>query len=511
MLAASYVGVPTLLLLHILVWGVGLSMLSSLDAAYYRAGVACGSSVRPSSAWSGSAHCGDRQTVLAVGTQAASNLKSVWLTVHLLTAPLLGALADHHGRVRTILFCVALLSISEGAAAIAAWVAFSGSQPDVSAAATGYLILPWPLLLVHVLCGGISAPAAAVSALCNDFCPPDQRPPMYTYLAALHGVAGTAGLLVGTRVLNMNVEQYAPAYAALTLLLAAAAVPLCYVAEPTHLRELLSGGGSSGSSSSGGGSSGGSSRSTAGGGSFVREHAHSAAVRKVRRRGAWDEFVELNLSLWRLSRRSRFLQLFSVATALEVGGMAGYGNLLAPMSLATRDWAQGRYEQLLLMTALPTCIVAVAVSNRYLFGRFGAAGVMRLAQLFLLAGHAALVTMPWLGEPSVYLGGALLGLAGGAIPAFGVLLADRFPANELAQVHALVSSCVSLAVIVAVPAFANAFNGSTEPSMLLPVASFVIALGGAALALVALAMPPEAAHYRRLEDAAGGSKAEALL
>ena len=500
--AASLGGVPIPILIHIVLWGAGLSTISTLDAAYYRAGVACAASPASPGEWSGSAHCTDRQTVIAVGTQAAANLRSIWLTVHLLTGPMLGALADHHGRVRTILICVALMLVSQLAASLAA--SSIAGWNDADADSSGSLLLPWPLLLAHVLCGGISAPAAAVSALCNDYCPPEQRNAMYTMLAALHGVAGTTGMLVGTWLLGQNIEDYGGLFLGLSMLLAVAGLPLLRVREPM-IREAE---GTSIAMTEPAGSS----MSTSSAGERLMDDTASRAVPPPPPRShTWGEFLELCRSLWHLSSRSRFLQWYCVATALEVGGLAGYSNLLAPISLATLNWPQGRYEQMLLRSALPTCVLSVTASNRCLFARLGANGVVRLTQLFLLGGHACLVTMPWFGEPAVYLGGALLGLCAGGMPAGGVLLAERFPAHELAQVHALLSSCVALAVIIAVPAFANAFHGSAEPSTWLPVASLAIVAAGVVLVRVALATPPESVLYRKVSGESLDAKGETLV
>jgi hypothetical protein len=245
---------------------------------------------------------------------------------------------------------------------------------------------------------------------------------------------------------------------------------------------------------------------------------HSTTERAASEHGtahAWPSVLALAQSVAALWRSSSFLRLYCLSSALQVGGIAGcaiagcptprlplfprpaslapccrYGALLPPVSLSVLHWPQGMYEQRLLLSAVPSTLASLALVNGRVLPAIGAAAVLRVSMLCLLLGWAVLLTMAWLGAIAIYVGAALLGLAAGALPAGGVLLAERFQPYELATVFSLLSSASSLALALALPAFAAAYEPSPSPSVALPIASFVLVAAGAWLLAYALEPPP---------------------
>ena len=60
--------------------------------------------------WTGSTMCDDKDTVLATSQRADGWCTSLRVLVHMASTPLLGALADRHGRVRIVVLSVALVT-----------------------------------------------------------------------------------------------------------------------------------------------------------------------------------------------------------------------------------------------------------------------------------------------------------------------------------------------------------------------------------------------------------------
>lgn len=403
------------------------------------------------------------------------------------------------------------------------------------------LLYPLSLVLSGAVLGGLSATGAAVSALCNDFChaaasQPHRVARMYTLLGAVHGVSGVGGMLLGVRLLACNLTDYTLPTAALALLLLLVPLPLLLVHEPSHTSHAArtrhtgstsltnhtgltcppaanptpanavhggarlcacpppDGGVLCRGATSGACERDASERGTRESGPCERGPSeHSTTERAASEHGtahAWPSVLALAQSVAALWRSSSFLRLYCLSSALQVGGIAGYGALLPPVSLSVLHWPQGMYEQRLLLSAVPSTLASLALVNGRVLPAIGAAAVLRVSMLCLLLGWAVLLTMAWLGAIAIYVGAALLGLAAGALPAGGVLLAERFQPYELATVFSLLSSASSLALALALPAFAAAYEPSPSPSVALPIASFVLVAAGAWLLAYALEPPP---------------------
>ena len=75
-----------------------------------KAGRALDASGRSRADWTGSTMCNDKDTVLATSQRADGWCTSLRVLVHMASTPLLGALADRHGRVRIVVLSVALVT-----------------------------------------------------------------------------------------------------------------------------------------------------------------------------------------------------------------------------------------------------------------------------------------------------------------------------------------------------------------------------------------------------------------
>ena len=75
-----------------------------------QAGRALDASGRSRADWTGSTMCDDKDTVLATSQRADGWCTSLRVLVHMASTPLLGALADRHGRVRIVVLSVALVT-----------------------------------------------------------------------------------------------------------------------------------------------------------------------------------------------------------------------------------------------------------------------------------------------------------------------------------------------------------------------------------------------------------------
>jgi len=446
---------PPALAAFILSYSAAVSTLETCNSAYFRAGIACAGN-GTSEDWSGSKYCPDRGVVIAVGTQIGNNCKSLYIAAHLLTGPLFGALADHRGKLLCIAIGAILMLISALSASLASALA-GGTPVDEE----GSLVLSWPLVMAYVILGGVSSTSAPITALCNDLCRPEERPAMFTLLSALNGSGAMIGMVVGVQLLSLKIMDYTVAMLGVAVMLGSASLPLFYVRSPT--RAIV-----------------------------VPTESNYAAVQPVKRDAPSSDIVVIARSLRRVAGSSSFLRHYCFASALQVAGFAGYGSLLVPLTLAM-GWEQGRFEQLVIVSALPACALSIWASNAFLFKRMGATGVLRLALLFMVAGWGAMLTIQRLGAAAILIGCTLIGLAAVGGPAGSVVMAEHIPANSLAQANALNSAVISLVVIVALPAFAAAFGAVGERSVLLPLGSLALVAVGAVFMWKAAALPREAA------------------
>ena len=90
--------------------------------------------------WTGSTMCDDKDTVLATSQRADGWCTSLRVLVHMASTPLLGALADRHGRVRIVVLSVGLVTaclLRRGASA-----APRLGSPASSGGSAGFLVAP---------------------------------------------------------------------------------------------------------------------------------------------------------------------------------------------------------------------------------------------------------------------------------------------------------------------------------------------------------------------------------
>ena len=90
--------------------------------------------------WTGSTMCDDKDTVLATSQRADGWCTSLRVLVHMASTPLLGALADRHGRVRIVVLSVGLVTacLLRRAASAAPRL----GSPASSGGSAGFLVAP---------------------------------------------------------------------------------------------------------------------------------------------------------------------------------------------------------------------------------------------------------------------------------------------------------------------------------------------------------------------------------
>ena len=133
--------------------------LSKKRVKRQQTGSALHASPRSRADWTGSTMCDDKDTVLATSQRADGWCTSLRVLVHMASTPLLGALADRHGRVRIVVLSVGLvtacaLAFALTAASVSRRAADWAEPADATEATGGVLRLPlWTLLCGYVLLG----------------------------------------------------------------------------------------------------------------------------------------------------------------------------------------------------------------------------------------------------------------------------------------------------------------------------------------------------------------------
>ena len=142
--------------------------LSKKRVKRQQTGRAQDASPRSRADWTGSTMCDDKDTVLATSQRADGWCTSLRVLVHMASTPLLGALADRHGRVRIVVLSVGLvtacaLAFALTAASVSRHATDWAEPADATEATGGVLRLPlWTLLCGYVLLG-----CSAVQARCD--------------------------------------------------------------------------------------------------------------------------------------------------------------------------------------------------------------------------------------------------------------------------------------------------------------------------------------------------------
>ena len=171
--------------------------------AMYRAAVVCDvppTPERDSVLWSGSALCGDRSAVLAVGQRIAGDLNCISLFAHLVGGPPIAAIADAVGRTHALLVSAALqTSCRLLILAAVGWTAtnsaiYSGNNATDSTASISFG-MPLSLLITARVLGGLSSFNIPANALVGDVTPEAARGLAFSKVAIALAVASALGHL----------------------------------------------------------------------------------------------------------------------------------------------------------------------------------------------------------------------------------------------------------------------------------------------------------------------------
>lgn len=445
-------------------------------------GRALDASPRSRADWTGSTMCDDKDTVLATSQRADGWCTSLRVLVHMASTPLLGALADRHGRVRIVVLSVGLvtacaLAFALTAAAASRHAADWAESSDTTDASGGVLRLPlWTLLCGYVLLG-CSAVQPPLNAALTDRTPPEERGAAFSVLGVCHALAGGAGTLLSIFLLRLDLEEYGSFWVLIALAVPVLALPLALLGPPSaqgaaerettaflqetegglEPEELLPYQPPSPTPAQRGAvdadEQGAASRELGqrpGGG------AAAAAPAATGVRWAAAELMQAAAGLCGLLRASLLLRRLSVGIFLLMWGVAGGLSILNNFTLAVYDWQQGDL-QVLWMASLPSALFGLGLANCFLFKRYGAPVVYCMALSALCLGFVLLVLAPF--SPAALTGFLLLcGFATVGFAAILTILAQRFEPCEQARAQALLVFSSTLSRSTAAPAFAHIFD-----------------------------------------------------
>ena len=427
-------------------------------------------------AWSGSAHCGDKSTVLRVSQTFEGDLATVRLLAHIIGGPAFGLLSDWHGRKVAVVVSLGLKAVSAALVAAVAIGAASERASPISAPTTMLLLPTTPIVVAYLLAGAASA-QVPLNALLGDISPASQRGATFTLLIVVVACSGVIGTLLAVRIMSLEIKSldgYLRVWIAVAIF-----SPL-----PSLLLLLVRTGQPPG--------------------------AASAA--------ATPEYVPASFSLcfravggfWRLLRYSALLHSLCAYLAFVAFGLGGVGSLLASYTIGTLGWRQGDLQRLsvAVMAIVPLGASVLAVS-RWALLRMGCAvsaegpascmatsrdddeeaptegggarmqdagtsvvlirkllspclgisavRIVRTATTSLALGLLALCLTPWF--PAIMMTVALLLLVLSMlalVPAMLTLITERFEPDQRAQAQAAAIAAANVAFAVAAPFFSRA-------------------------------------------------------
>jgi len=368
---------------------------------------------RDSPLWSGSAHCGSKETVLSTALRTESTLLSVQLAAGIVVGPMLGSAADRYGRKLIILIGIGLQCC---ASALLLWAALQADRtprPYGPVEATVLQMLP---LFLSAVCEGAATTQGPLVALLTDLTPPEMRTATFSTQMVMQFTAGGFSSAISIVVLRLFLESYATVYGLLSLAAPLPALALLLVHEST-----------------------------------------GAAVAAEASRGLLFELRELVGNFWTLFASSSFLRSLALSSALIASGIVGPLTLVNPMLMAIYDWPQGNFQILAAVTVLPTAVVAILLSVRFVVPTVGSSGAIVLASAFTCSGSLLLVLLPW-SVSLVVAAFFLLGFGIAKFPAINALVAEVFRPNELARAQALIHLFSTAALSLALPGFAYAYD-----------------------------------------------------
>lgn len=407
---------------------------------FLRSLVACDTPPTPPEAvgWSGSPKCGKLDLVVRDAQRRDGSLLSILLLVHLVAAPLMGALADRRGQRLVLLLSVALHVAADLLMALAAIVV----APIWSNVA---------IYSAYVLLGSVSK-SPSITSLLGSLVAEEERSRVFTLNSLMHAASVVVALPLNWLLLHAHITDYSSVWLALAVAIGLSALPLAAVAsrQPPAADDAV---GESGKL-------------------LAPPPPATSWLAEVR---------DLALGPLALVRKSGFLRAFCLGLFFFILGIGGSLVILSSFCIAILGWPQERL-QMLFIIMVPFALGALAFGNYVLFPRVGAGAAWLFAVACAFASQAALLAAPWW-PPAVGVSLAFLGMACLGFPAANTLIFEKVEGSEVTQAMALLSVAASLAFAVAAPAASALFDPSARGA-----AAITPFLAGLALIVVAAAV-----------------------
>mmetsp|Transcript_101373 Transcript_101373/g.322025 ORF Transcript_101373/g.322025 Transcript_101373/m.322025 type:complete len:482 (-) Transcript_101373:128-1573(-) len=442
------------LLLSYVIISVVYSLGIQLYGPFLRSMVECETPALPGARFSGSAHCGDAERVLAVAQAQEGGLVSMKLAVHAAAGPCLGALADRAGR-RPVL----LASLGGYTVAFLLLLAVSVRRTWHSHRV---------MSVVFLIEGATNAFDVVYMSMIADMTSPADRATAFAAYLACSAGGQVAAQLLAVGILRLCLESYACVWLILSAVLAVDVLfARCLVAET------------------------------------LASPSHGGLSRKM---GSPSPPAALQVVLdpVRLVLRAPFLRLWLLSVLLA-NLAAGLSSVQASFSIAVYGWGPGDLQaytwfgQLLRAGSL-SCVSPYA-------NRVGSPPAIVLVQV-LLTVVASLVQVFAPFSPTALLGpGYAMDALAFTSSANAAFLSSQFGAEQQAKVHAVQHLCSNLGTSLSIALFSSPLlfrpelrgRAAMRPFLL----AFLLGLAGgmvkARLAAAHLGLPARHAQCEILE------------